>query len=238
MTPGGAADPHDGLRVMQAGAPLHRAKAAVVLLHGRGAEAAGMLALAEAFAQPDLAYLAPQAAGRSWYPYSFLAPIKRNEPFLSSALRMLQGLLERLGAEGFPPERVVLLGFSQGACLALESAARRARRYGGVVGLSGGLIGPEGTPRDYPGSLAGTPVFLGCSDIDSHIPLARVQETTRVLSQLGGAVTERIYPGMGHGINEDEVRQVMGLLAKLAQSAGPGGPDPSTAQPETPHGRE
>jgi predicted esterase len=107
-----------------------------------------------------------------------------------------------------------------------------------VVGLSGGLIGPEGTPRDYAGDLAGTPVFLGCSDIDPHIPLARVQETTRVLRRLGGAVTERIYPGMGHGINEDEVRQVRGLLAKLAQSAGPGGPDPSTAQPEIPHGRK
>jgi predicted esterase len=235
MIPAGAADPHHGLPVMQAGTPLSRAKAAVVMLHGRGAEAAGMVALAEAFAQPDLAYLAPQAAGRSWYPYSFLAPIERNEPFLSSALRMLQDLMERLGAEGFAPERVVLLGFSQGACLALEYAARRARRNGGVVGLSGGLIGPEGTPRDYAGSLAGTPVFLGCSDADPHIPLARVHETTRVLSQLGGAVTERIYPGMGHGINEDEVQQVRGLLARLAEPAGPDGPVPSTAQPGIPH---
>ena len=146
--------------------------------------------------------------------------------------------MERLGAGGFAPERVVLLGFSQGACLALECSARRARRHGGVVGLSGGLIGPEGTPRDYAGSLAGTPVFLGCSDADPHIPLARVQETTRVLRRLGGVGVERIYPGMGHGINEDEVRQVRGLLAKLAQPAGPGGPDPSTAQPETPHGGE
>jgi predicted esterase len=148
---------------------------------------------------------------------------------------MLQGLLERLGAEGFAPERVVLLGFSQGACLALEYAARWARRYGAVVGLSGGLIGPEGTPRDYAGSLAGTPVFLGCSDADPHIPLARVQETAGVLRRLGGAVTERIYPGLGHGINEDEVRQVRGLLARLAE---PAGLNPSMAQPETPHGRE
>jgi predicted esterase len=132
---------------------------------------------------------------------------------------------------------VVLLGFSQGACLALEYAARRARRYGGLVGLSGGLIGPKGTPRGYAGDLAGTPVFLGCSDVDPHIPLARVRETTGVLRRLGGAVVERIYPGMGHGINEDEVRQVRGLLARLAQPTRPDGPDPSTAQPETLHGR-
>jgi phospholipase/carboxylesterase len=238
MTPGEAADPHHGARVAQAGAPLRRAKAAVVMVHGRGAEAQDMLALAEAFAQPDLAYFAPQAAGRSWYPYSFLAPIERNEPFLSSALRALGGLVERLGAAGFPPERVVLLGFSQGACLALEYAARRAQHYGGVVGLSGGLIGPEGTPRDYAGDLAGSPVFLGCSDADPHIPLARVQETTGLLRRLGGVVEERIYPGMGHGINEDEVRQVRGLLARLGEPAEPDGPAPSTAQPETPHGRD
>lgn len=175
-----------------------------------------MLALAEVFAQPDLAYLAPEAAGRSWYPYSFLAPIVRNEPFLSSALAMLDRLLALLGSEAFEPERVVLLGFSQGACLALEYAARHARRYGGVVGLSGGLIGPEGTPRDYGGQFAGTPVFLGCSDTDPHIPLDRVHETAGVIGTLGGAVTERIYAGMGHGINEDEIKQVRGLLATFA----------------------
>ena len=213
MTPTEAADPHHDVRVAEAGAPLRRAKAAVVMLHGRGADAGDMLSLAEALAQPDLAYLAPQARGRSWYPQSFLAPIARNEPFLSSALQMLDRLLERLGIEGFPPERIVLLGFSQGACLALEYAARRARRYGGMVGLSGGLIGPEGTPRDYAGSLAGTSVFLGCSDIDPHIPLARVHETAGVLRALGGTVTERIYPGMGHGINEDEIKHVRSLLA-------------------------
>jgi predicted esterase len=237
MTAHEATDSHGALRVAEAGAPLRRAKAVVVMVHGRGADADGMLSLVEAFAQPDLAYLAPQAAGRSWYPYSFLEPIGRNEPFLSSALRALDGVVERLGAEGFPPGRVVLLGFSQGACLALEYAARRARRYGGLAGLSGGLIGPEGTRREYAGDLAGTPVFLGCSDTDPHIPLARVQETTGVLRRLGGAVTERIYPGMGHGINEDEVKQVRGLLARLAQPTRPGGPDPSTARPETTNGR-
>ena len=188
----------------------------MIMLHGRGGSAADMLALADILARPDLAYVAPQAAGHSWYPYPFTAPIERNEPWLSSALRVIDNLLERLGDAGFGSERVVLLGFSQGACLALEYAARHARRYAGVIGLSGGLIGPEGTPRDYPGSLAGTPVFLGCSDVDPHIPLARVRDTTAVLRRLGAVVTERIYPGMGHLINEDEIRFVQSLLASLA----------------------
>ena len=209
--------PHAGQPIATAGTPLHRAKAAVVMVHGRGADAEGMLSLAKVFAQPDLAYLAPQAAGRSWYPLSFLAPIERNEPFLSSALGVLDRLLEDLAAAGFAPGQVVLLGFSQGACLALEYAARRARRYGGLIGLSGGLIGPEETPRDYAGDLGGTPVFLGCSDVDPHIPLARVHESASVLGRLGGVVAERIYPGMGHDINDDEAKHVRGLLAKLAK---------------------
>jgi len=178
-----------------------------------------MLSLIDLLAQPDLAYLAPQASGRSWYPYSFLAPIAHNEPFLSSALSLLDGLLGRLESQTIERDRVVLLGFSQGACLALEYAARRARRYGGLVGLSGGLIGPEGAPRNDSGELAATPVFLGCSDIDPHIPLARVHETARVLNALGGAVTEQIYPDMGHGINEDEIKRIRGLLARLGMPA-------------------
>ena len=174
-----------------------------------------MLKLAEVLAQPDLAYLAPQAMGRSWYPYFFLAPIVRNEPFLSSALEMVDRLLVRLVSDGLPLDKVVLLGFSQGACLALEYAARHARRYGALVGLSGGLIGPDGTPRDYPGQFAGTPVLLGCSDTDPHIPLMRVHETARVFKKLGAVATERIYPGMGHTINDDEIFQVRTLLARL-----------------------
>ena len=148
--------------------------------------------------------------------------------------------MEELAKAGFPPQRVGLIGFSQGACLALEYGARRARRYGGLVGLSGGLIGPEETPRDYAGSLAGTPVFLGCSDVDPHIPLARVHETTRVLDRLGGAVTERIYPGMNHGINADEVTRVRGLLGTLGEAPpgpGPGGPNAAATQP-APRGRQ
>jgi predicted esterase len=231
MTPGKAADPHRDIPILESGAPLRRAKAGVVMLHGRGADAREMLSLSEIFAQPELAYLAPQAADRSWYPYSFLAPIARNEPFLSSALRMLDGVLGRLRIEGYPPGRIMLLGFSQGACLALEYAARHAQRYGGLIGLSGGLIGPEGTPRHYAGHFAGTPVFLGCSDVDPHIPVDRVHETARVLGALGGVITKRIYPG-GHTINEDEIRQIRSLLARFANSDEPDGPDTSTTRGE------
>ena len=201
-------DPREGLPRAQAGAPLQRAKAAMVMLHGRGASAENILSLADVLAQPDIAYLAPQAPGHAWYPQSFLAPIERNEPHLSRALESLGDLLARLAAFGFPAGKVILLGFSQGGCLATEFAARNARRYAGVIGLSAGLIGPPGTPRDYAGSLEGTPVFLGCSDVDPHIPLERVQESTRVLRALGGEVTERVYPGFGHAINDDEIAQV------------------------------
>lgn len=216
--------PHQGQPLTQAGAPLHRAEAAVILLHGRGATAEGMLPLAEAFAQPDVAYLAPRAAGRTWYPYSFLAPLRENEPGLSSGLRVVADLVARMEGEGVPAERVVLLGFSQGACLAVEAAARHARRYGGVVALSGALIGtgecpgrrpPDDKAFDYDGDLAGTPIFLGCSDADPHIPRPRVRRSSEVLRALGGAVEERIYPGMGHAVNEDEVQYVRGLLAAL-----------------------
>jgi predicted esterase len=202
-------------RVLAAGTPLGQATAAMILVHGRGASAEDILSLGRELGRPDLAYLAPQAEGYSWYPYSFLAPLERNEPGLSNGLALIGHLIERLGAEGIPPERTVLLGFSQGACLTLEYAARNARRFAGVAGLSGGLIGPPGTPRDYPGSFDGTPVFLGCSDRDPHIPLERVKESTEVLTRMGAGVTERIYPAMGHTVNEDELERVRGLLAGL-----------------------
>jgi predicted esterase len=208
--------PHAGQPVLAAGRPPGEAAAAVVLVHGRGAEAENMLALAEALERPDLAYLAPQAAGYAWYPQGFMAPLAANEPGLSSGLALLGGLLDRLAAAGLPPERTALLGFSQGACLALEFAARHARRYGAVIGFSGGLIGPPGTPRDYPGALAGTPVFLGCSDRDPHIPKPRVDETAEVLAAMGGQVTKRIYPHMAHTVNADEIDFARGLLDRIA----------------------
>lgn len=199
-------------QLSRAGMPIGTARAAVVLIHGRGASADGMLGLTDAFATSDVAYLAPQAPRGSWYPYSFLAPLDDNQPDLDHALDIIATLITDLNREGMPSERIVLLGFSQGACLSLEYAARNARRYGGVVGLSGGLIGPDGVQRAYQGSLQGTPVFLGCSDVDAHIPLARVEHTAEVMSGLGGEVTKRIYPGMGHTIAQDEIDHVRKML--------------------------
>ncbi len=214
-----AGDPHRGQPLLAGGVEPAEAARAMVLLHGRGAPAQDILGLAAALRLDDTAFLAPQAAGYTWYPHSFLAPIEANEPGLSSGLARIGEVLAELDEQGVGPERTVLLGFSQGACLALEYAARNAGRYGGVVGLSGGLIGPEGTPRDYPGSLDGTPVFLGCSDRDPHVPLARVKETTEVLTRMGARVVERIYPGMPHTVNDDELENVRRLVAVVGTQA-------------------
>ncbi len=211
-------DPHAGQPVLATGAPLAGAKAAMVMIHGRGASAEGILSLASELDVADVAFLAPQAAGGTWYPYGFMSPIERNEPGISSAMRAIERVLAQVAAAGVPPERTLLLGFSQGACLATEFAARHARRYGGVAGLSGGLIGPEGTPRDYPGSLDGTPVFLGCSDIDAHVPVERVHESADVLRRLGAAVDERIYKGMGHTVNADEIKAARALFSPSTPS--------------------
>lgn len=206
---------HQGGAVQTTGQPLEAAEAAVILIHGRGASAADMLELARALYQPGFVYLAPQAANHTWYPYSFLAPIERNEPWLSSALQAIADLLVQTDAAGIPVERTVLAGFSQGACLAAEFVARNARRYGGLLVFSGGLIGPPGAPRDYPGSLAGTPAFIGCSDSDPHIPLERVRETTATLERLGARVSEIIYPNLGHTITGDQVDRAMEILREV-----------------------
>jgi predicted esterase len=188
----------------------------MVMLHGRGARAESILSVGAALDATGFAYLAPQAAGNSWWPLSFLAPIASNEPGISSAMAAVEDVLRQTAAAGIPPERTLLVGFSQGACLATEFAARHARRYGGVAALSGGLIGPDGTPRDYAGSLEGTPVFLGCSDVDAHIPAERVRHSAEVMRRLGGEVTMRLYPGMGHQINEDEIAAVRTMLESAA----------------------
>jgi len=207
--------PHQGQPLLVAGEPLESARAAMIMVHGRGATAHDILSLTADLHQPGFGYLAPQAAGNTWYPNSFLAPIPSNEPGLSSGLAVIASILEQLAVANISAERTIILGFSQGACLSLEYVARNARRYGGVVGLSGGLIGPDGTPRDYPGSLAGTPVFLGCSDVDPHVPKERVQQSAEVLQRLGGNVTARLYPRMGHTVNRDELRFVQTMMAAL-----------------------
>jgi phospholipase/carboxylesterase len=207
--------PHQGQPVLEAGEPVATARAAIILIHGRGASAADIMTLGAEVMHPGFAYLAPQAAGNAWYPNPFTAPMESNEPYLSSALEVVASLLASV-EKTVPADRIILLGFSQGACLTLEFAARHARRFGGVVGLSGGLIGPDGTPRDYPGSFDGTPVFIGCSDIDPHIRKDRVLEAAEVYRRLGAKVTAKLYPGMGHTVNEDEIEAVRGMVAKTA----------------------
>ena len=197
---------------MTAGEELESARAAITMLHGRGAAAVNILELADELDMPGFAFLAPQAANNAWYPYRFLEPLERNEPWLSSALQVVGEVMAEVNEAGIPAERMMLLGFSQGACLALEFAARNAKRYGGVAGLSGGLIGPDGIPRLYPGSFAGTPVFLGCSDVDFHIPKERVHHTAEVLAGMGADVTERLYPNMDHTINLDEMKFVREMM--------------------------
>src|SRR5713101_3994163 len=188
--------PHAGQPVLHAGTPLATAHAAMLLVHGRGASAADIMTVGQELMHPDFAYLAPQAAGSAWYPNPFTAPIESNEHV--------------------PHERVILLGFSQGACLALEFAARHAQRFGGVVGFSGGLIGPDGTPRDYPGNFQRTPIFIGCSDVDPHIAKARVLEAGDVLKRMGGAVTVKLYPNMAHTVNADELHSAAQIVEAVA----------------------
>ena len=209
----GGADPHAASALRYHGKPLREASRALIMIHGRGATAESILSLADELPAADMVYVAPQAAGHTWYPLSFMAPMERNEPWLSSALATVGRTLSDVERAGIPAERTYILGFSQGACLASEFVARHARRYGGLFALSGGLIGPEGTPRDYAGSLDGTPVFFGCSDIDAHIPATRVEESARILEALGGAVDLRLYRGMGHTVNRDELDAVASILA-------------------------
>src|SRR5688500_651866 len=205
-------DPHAGQPVLRRGPEPARARVTMILVHGRGDNAAGILGLTDEFEAADVCWLAPQAALNTWYPYSFLSPMEQNQPALDSALRVIEGLLRTLEEDGVAAARVGLMGFSQGACLAQEFAARNARRYAAIVGLSGGLIGPPGTPRAYPDTFAGTPVFLGCSDIDPHIPLSRVKESAEIFRGMGANVDERIYPRMGHTVNADEIEAVSALL--------------------------
>lgn len=212
-------DPHHEQPIYRAGEPLEQARAVMVMVHGRGASARDILSLTQELPRDGFCFLAPEAANATWYPYRFMEPMERNEPWLSSALNLVDTLVQRALAANIPHEKIMLLGFSQGACLATEYAARHAQKYGGIVGLSGGLIGPDGTPRDYDGSFDHTPVFLGCSDVDFHIPKERVMETRDVLQRLGADVTMRLYPNMDHTVNEDELAFVGGMMENLVAGA-------------------
>ena len=217
--PADPVDPHRGERVVAIGEPLATARAAMILLHGRYASAENILTLVDRIKVPGVAYLAPQAHESTWYPLTFLSPLESNEPGLTSALGVIDTLVERLAVAGVPNERTILLGFSQGACLATESAARTPRNYGAVIGFTGGLLGPPGTPRDYPGSLAGVPVFLGAGDPDPHVPWWRVEETAEVLGRMGAKVDLRRYLGMPHTVNDEELGVARALLAGVKARA-------------------
>lgn len=209
-----ALGPHVGRAPLAAGAPPGEASGALVLVHGRGGSAEDILGLANALGRPDLAVLAPRAAGNTWYPQSFLAPVEANEPGRSSGLAVLESIVSELAASGIPSDRVILAGFSQGACLTLEYVARHPRRYGAVAGLTGGLIGPPGSLGGYEGSLEGTPVFLGSGDPDPHVPWARVEETAEILGRLGADVELERYPGRPHTVSEDELLRLDSLVER------------------------
>jgi predicted esterase len=210
-------DPHANVDIYSVGEPFEHAKVVVVLVHGRGASANSILGLAEHVGSPGVTFLAPDAAGGTWYPHSFLEPLNVNEPFLTSALNCVARVVEMAKAR-VGTDKVAIGGFSQGGCIALEFALRNPAKYGAIMGLSAGIIGPPGTVWNTHGNLDGTPVFLGCSDVDSHIPLARVHESKHALQRLGADVTERIYPGMAHMINDDEIDYIKGLISNLVKS--------------------
>jgi predicted esterase len=211
--------PHQGQPVRTAGEPVERARAVMLMLHGRGAQAEDILTLTPQLDQAGFAYFAPQAAGNAWYPNPFLAPLADNEPWLSSALAFVNQVFKQIVRSGIPPQRIMLLGFSQGACLALEYSARHPIRYGGVVSLSGALIGPDDAHRDMAGSLAGTPVFLGCSDVDPYVSKERVAHAAEVMTGIGGEVDLRLYPNMDHSVNLDEIAAVRSIMQALAGSS-------------------
>jgi predicted esterase len=216
-----ASGPHAGQAVLGFGKPLGEAATAVIMIHGRGASPDDILGLATAFDRPGVTYLAPAAANNTWYPYSFMTEIAKNEPYLSSALSVIGSLVEDLEASGIARDHIVVMGFSQGACLTTEFAIRNASRFGGLVAFSGGAIGPPGTTwategaEDAARNFGGTPIFFGCSDIDPHIPIERVRESAEVCARLGAAVTTKIYPGMGHLVNDDEIAHARALLDTL-----------------------
>jgi phospholipase/carboxylesterase len=211
-------DPHGGGAVVSLGPPMEQARALVIALHGRGDSAQGILGLKRVVPVPGVVWWAPQAQGQSWYPYNFMVPIAENQPWIDSALANITSLVERAQSEGVARGKILLCGFSQGACLSLEWAARNPGGVGAVIGLSGGLIGAPGREFDYPGRFHDTPILLGCSDVDEYIPLSRVEESSAVLEAMGATVEKRIYPGMPHTVNQDELDRFTTLVERVAAS--------------------
>ena len=193
-------------------------KPAVVMLHGRGAGPENILDLVPRLDRPQFQYVAPAAPNRTWYPFSFMAEIQKNEPHLTNALAQVGQAIVDAEASGVPREKIVLLGFSQGACLATEFVIRNASRFGGLIAFSGGAIGPPGTTWNESGRFDGTPMFFGCSDVDAHVPESRVRESAALCERMGATVTTKIYPGMGHIVSDDEITHARGLLDEVLRS--------------------
>ena len=208
-------NPHEGQPVATMGKPVEEGRGVAVMLHGRGRDTADILGVAGRIGEESFAYLAPAARDNSWYPYSFLEPVEKNGPYLSRALEVCEGLVNGLSEKGIPRRRIVLAGFSQGACLAAEYAVRHADRYGGILLFTGGLIGPPGTSWEHEGSFDGTPVFLGTSDVDEFVPGERVRESADVFERMGADVTLRVYPGMDHLVNDDEITAAREILGSV-----------------------
>jgi phospholipase/carboxylesterase len=207
-------DPHDGQSIIYAGADIEHAESAMIVLHGRGATAESMVGLVSEIYADKMIYVIPQATNFAWYPYRFIEEREVNEPGISSGLTLIQSIVNALVEKGIQHEKIFFLGFSQGACLAADFIARYPSKYGGLFVLSGGLIGDQINSHDYSGDLLNTPVFLGCSDVDFHVPEQRVHESARIFEHLNADVTKKIYPNMGHTINRDEisfVRKVINL---------------------------
>jgi predicted esterase len=211
--------PHDSQPLLTAGTKLDSAGAVAILVHGRGADPRDMAGLAQAFDRPGISYLMPAAAGNTWYPFSFMSPRERNEPGISSGLAVIEGLVQQCLDRGIPEKKIVIGGFSQGACLSSEFCVRQPRKYGALLAFSGGLIGPPGASwDDINADLSGMQAFLGCSDVDPHIPKERVIETEQVLARLGASVVRKLYPGMGHTINADELKEAQRILDEVLAS--------------------
>lgn len=199
-------------KVITAGTPLGQSKGVVIMLHGRGATAEDILTLSDHLNVDGYTLLAPQATNYTWYPYSFMAPVSQNEPWLTSALENLTSIVGEINHAGIKDEQIIFAGFSQGACLTLEYITRHARRWGGAVAFTGGLIGDRIYHENYRGDFAGTPVFIGTSDPDPHVPVSRVEESTKIIRGLNAQITTKVYPNLGHTISSDEIKQANQLV--------------------------
>ena len=210
--------PHHSSKILIEGKDVDKAAAAMIMIHGRGATAESILDISQYFTVENISYIAPQANGGTWYPFSFLMPVEQNEPGVTSGLQRISEIVDHTIASGISEQKIMLLGFSQGACLSLEWTARSNKNIGAVFGLSGGLIGPNGLQRNYSGTLENTSVFLGCSDVDFHIPKERVIESADIFKKLNAAVTLKLYPNMDHTVNDDEIDQINSIMKKIMKT--------------------